>query len=71
MASSKGSALQYFARHTGVCSVPQRVREILSGVVAGNRAKLAEAITLGILGIRPCYDKTASQCHRNCKVHII
>lgn len=28
-------------------SVPQKVRDILSGVLAGNRAKLAEAITLG------------------------
>ena len=32
----------------GVCvPVPQRLRDILTGVVAGNRAKLAEAITLG------------------------
>ena len=32
----------------GGMSVPQRVKDILRGVVAGDRAKLAQAITLGM-----------------------
>ena len=32
----------------GAGAVPQRVKEMLAGVMSGNKAKLAEAITLGV-----------------------
>ena len=32
----------------GAGMVPQRVKDMLAGVMSGNKAKLAEAITLGV-----------------------